>query len=289
MLGNLGMDVGLLDELGQEEAFQHTDQSKRPKINARELRLGDRDREAFYQMLAAVQRARPGELRHEARKQLRGTERKRNSVVPLFNAPASQQGKLVLLSGAARRVVPVRVTDAQIVARLGIEQYYEVEVFTHDSQDNPLVFCVHEIPQGMPVGEGPKYKEDVTVAGFFLKTWAYRIQPLEPSEEDPSRWQLAPLLVGREVYWTPREKPASNPWVGAIAGGLFVVALLGVWLAIWSYGRGDKRFHDETLARQFAMEEGISLDELGLDADGKPDFSGLEEQDTGGEARPADD
>lgn len=280
MLGNLGMDVGLLDELGQQQAFQETSEGEKPKINPRELRLSDRDREAFFQMLAATERARPGELRREARKEIRaGGSDKRYSVVPLFNDPASQQGKLALLSGSARRVVPVQVTDKQIVDRFGIQKYYEVELFTEDSQGNPLVFCVHDIPKDMPTGEGPRFAEHVSVAGFFLKTWAYRIRPLEAASDQDTRWQLAPLLVGREVKWHPRESAGPNPWVGAIAGILFIVALAGVWLAVWGYSRGDKRFHDQTLAKQFAMDSGVSLDELGIEANGEPDFSGLDKGD----------
>jgi hypothetical protein len=85
------------------------------------------------------------------------------------------------------------------------------------------------------------------------------------------------LLIGRDLRWHPRKKPASNPYLGAIAGGLFVLALFGIWLALWRYGRGDKQFHDRTIARQLAPEPGISLDRIGLDADGRPDFSGLEQ------------
>jgi len=125
---------------------------------------------------------------------------------------------------------------------------------------------VRELPTGMPTGEGPQFGESVTVAGFFFNTWAYRNRRSPEGSAEPE-WQLSPLLIGRDLVWHPSEAPASNPLFGAIAAGLFVAALAGIWWALWQYGRSDKRFHKSTIARQFAPEPGTSLDEIGLDAD----------------------
>ena len=258
-LGNLGFDVGLLDDLPPRS------------------RLTGRNRECFYQMLAAVGRSKPGELLAEAANQLRKTGKDRLPVVPLFNQPLSQQGRLVVLSGSAREVTLVRVGDEDIVSRFGIDHYYQVFLFTEDSQSNPLVFCVRELPEGMPVGEEAQYGEYVTVAGFFFNTWAYRNRRAGAASTPREEWQLAPLLIGRDLKWHPRKKPARSAYLGAIAGGLFVLALLGVWLALWRYSRGDKRFHRETIARQLGPDSGVSLDRVGLNADGTPDFSGLDQ------------
>ncbi len=73
--------------------------------------------------------------------------------------------------GEALRAVRVRVDDPDVVRRFGIRQYYEIEVVTPDSQNNPLVVCVAELPEGLPLGD--KIHESVRVAGFFLKSWAY--------------------------------------------------------------------------------------------------------------------
>jgi hypothetical protein len=184
-------------------------------------------------------------------------------------------------------VIPIRVGDEDVRARFGIDRYYQVFLFTEDSQSNPLLFCVRELPEGMPLGEGFQFAEQVRVAGFFFNTWAYRNRQPGDGVTARTQWQLAPLLIGRDLHWHPAEAPASNPLLGAIAAGLFVVALLGVWLALWRYGRGDKQFHDETMARQIAPEAGVSLDDIGLDADGTPDFSTLEQADRQPSGRPA--
>ncbi|HUT89987.1 MAG TPA: hypothetical protein VMY37_10840 [Thermoguttaceae bacterium] len=295
-LGNLGFDWGLFDDLRPERTGPREAQGPGSrKRSLRDLRLTGRNRECFYQMLAAVGRTEPGELLAEATAQLRRAGKERFSVVPLFNQPRKEQGQLVVLSGTARQVIPVRVSDVDVVSRFGIRQYHEIFLFTEDSQSNPLVFCVPELPEGMPVGEGPEFGEYVTVAGFFFNTWAYRNRQSGDASTAREEWQLAPLLIGRDLVWHPGKKPASNPYMGAIAGGLFVVALFGVWLALWRYGRGDRQFHDRTIARKYAPASGVSLDAVGLDADGTPDFGRWEQaadsgaSDSGEAAGPGDE
>ncbi len=175
-LGKLGMDMGLFDDIPPEQWSIGSARpgGQRPKVNPRELALGHRDRECFYQMLAAVGRAKPGELLAEAAQELRATGQEQSSVVPLFNDPANQRAKLFLLSGWVRRAELVRVSDEDIRSRFGIDHYYNLYLFTEDSLDNPLVLCVRELPQGMPLSESPNYVEQIRAAAFFYKTWAYR-------------------------------------------------------------------------------------------------------------------
>lgn len=256
-LGDLGMDHGLFDDLRPRE------------------RLTGRNRECFYQMLAAVGRSKPGELLAEASQELQRTGQDRFSVVPLFNQPQKQHGRLVVLSGTARQVIPIRVSDEDVVSRFGIQRYYQIFLFTEDSQGNPLAFCVRELPEGMPTGEGAGFGEYVTVAGFFFNTWAYRNRRSgDPSAPQP-QGQLAPLLIGRDLKWLPRPQPAANPFLGAIAGALFVLAILGIWLALWRNSRQDKQFRQTTIARRFAPDPAASLGQIGLDAPQGPDFSRL--------------
>ncbi|NUQ63834.1 MAG: hypothetical protein HUU20_15260 [Pirellulales bacterium] len=277
-LGGLGMDVGLLDEVQQEEIAGGPNDAA-AGIDIRKLRLTGNDREAFYQMLAAVGRTRPKQLLQEAQRRVAASGRDSYSVVPLFNQPQSQIGRLVVLSGNARRVIPIPIDDKDITARLGISRYYEIYLFTEDSQDNPLVFCVRELPPGMPIGAGPQYGEEVTIAGFFFKTWAYRRSSQDGT--DAVQWQLAPLLIGREAVWIPRQANRTSPVYGAIGSGLFVLVLTGLGLAVWLYGRSDRKARKFTIERQLVPEGGIALDQLALDADGKPDFRGLAEADDG--------
>ena len=293
-LASLGFDWGLFDDLapGKSAAEGEGTAGSRPRRGPRDLRLTAHNRECFYQMLAAAGRTGPGELLAEATGELRRTGKDRFSIVPLFNEPTEQQGRLVVLSGTVRQVIPIRVGDEDVRARFGIEQYYQVFLFTDDSQSNPLLFCLRELPEGMPLGEGFQFAEQVTVAGFFFNTWAYRSRRSTEASVGREEWQLAPLLIGRDLQWHGVTESTSNPYLGVIAGGLFVVALFGIWLALWRYARGDRQFHDRTIVKHLAPEPGISLDRIGLDAHGAPDFRGLEQAADGGPDvpnRPPDD
>jgi len=200
-LGRLGMDVGLLEAAAGESS------------TSLDTPLA---REAFYQMLAAVGRAQPGALWRQARRDVSKVEAARRwtnrqgrmlfSVAPLFNDPQSQVGQLVALEGVARRIEEIRLgpDDRDIVARFGFDRYWQVALFTEDSQGNPLTVCVRQLPEGMPYGDRPHYAEEVRTAGFFFKTWSYAARAAVAQQS--SKRQLSPLLIGNTLQWIPAEK-----------------------------------------------------------------------------------
>lgn len=280
VLGELGMDYGLFDDLRPEEPSEDESlpggQKAQRGRDLGTLRLSARTRECFYQLLSAVGRAKPGQLRREAEQILARSGKKTFSVVPLFNQPEKQQGELVLLEGTVRQVIPVRLSEEDILARFGIRQYYQMFLFTDDSQGNPLVFCVPSLPKGMPAGEDPRYAEHVTVAGFFFNTWAYRSRQ---SGKTPGQtyWQLAPLLIGQEPVWHPRPQKSSNLLAGVIFSVLFVFALGGIWVALGLSHRGDKQFREKMLARQSAGDTAVSLEQLARQDAGPPESPGVDQ------------
>ena len=178
------------------------------------------------------------------------------SVAPLFTQPQRQYGRLVSLRGTCRRAIRIPVDDPDVQKRFGIKHYYEMQVFTDDSQGNPVTFCVRELPAGMPQGE--KIYVEIRVAGFFFKTWTYHI-PLSaerrkqilarvPAEKHPLiDWEKyerfpAPLLIGRAPVWV-RPVTQANPFYGIVAGSMFTAALLLVCFAVWTTSRSDEHFH----------------------------------------------
>jgi len=218
-LGRLGMDVGLLDDVRDQTP------------------LGFEDREAFYQMLAAVGRAEPGALLAEAAAQVRAEGRTASSVVPLFNAAARHRGELVLLEGSVRRAVKIVVREPEVAGRF-CDHYYEMDLFTADSQENPLVVCTPALPAGMPVGDGPHYRETVRLAGFLFKTWAYPLAGNSETGQPAARKRLAPLLIAAQPQWLPEAAPGAerfNPWI--VGGGL----LGGVLILTWAIARYNLR------------------------------------------------
>lgn len=223
-LGDLDMDVGLFDEIS-------TRTDMKPD-----------DRECFYQLLAAVGRAGTQQLLRAVPKEGRDAE-----VLPLFNRPQSQQGRLVELTGTARRAVRVRVEDRDIIERFGIDHFYELQVFTSDSQDNPLTFCVRELPPGFP--EEERIIESVRIAGFFFKKWGFRSSAAaEPAKPGVVRKQLAPLLIGREPVWI-RPVPADQRFANGVFLVLFVVLTVVLWLVVMRLTRSDAKFHRQVSQR----------------------------------------
>jgi hypothetical protein len=260
-LGKLGMDVGLLDEVRD--------------------RSGLNEREAFYQLLAAVRRADPAALAQEARRQiseqqpiwqrqagdnsldreqrmaarraLDRAEHGAHDVVPLFNEPQAQRGRLVTLRGDALRAVEVRVEDPDIVSRFGIRRYYEVELLTDDSQNNPLVCCLAELPQGMPLGDN--IHAAVRVTGFFFKSWAYRAGS---ADGQASNRRFAPLIVARTLTWYP--DPARSLPSSTLAIVLAVALALGLAALVY-IRRGDHRALAAARQARLQLPERIEFDD----------------------------
>jgi len=229
-LGNLGVDVGLLDDVAEKRPFQSS------------------DREPFYQVLSAVGRTAPGQLLRQAEALLAKaappearTDRRGNkyfAVAPLFNEGYKHRGKLYVLQGTARRVQRILVTDTDIQQRYQIDHYYQIEVYTDDSAGYPLTFVVRELPEGMPTSDGAaRYGEAVRIAGFFLKNWAFQVPALDDRgqlrSDNPTQTQIAPLLIGRDVLWLPAPQPERRLWLEVALGTVFFVVVLGLLAGMW--------------------------------------------------------
>ncbi len=235
-LGDLGMDVGLFDEVTNKE------------------RIAARDAECFYELLAAAKKASGKELRER-------TGEKMFPVEPLYAHPEQQQGKLVALMGTARRAILVHENDPKILAAYGIDHFYEVEIFTADSQGNPITFNVLELPANMKRGE--HIYEDVWIAGFFLKTWTYRIFPpgAKVDEETRHRRQVAPLLISPSLFHIVREPPDQTTEL--LKGSIFTAMILGAAASVWWFYFSDRKFRARTIAKKYEPADLRSLNDIG--------------------------
>lgn len=225
---------------------QSRDRSGRPATGPRQNRSLD----DLRRRLAAV------------RRQLEMARKGRSSVVPLFNDPDHQFGQIVLLEGTVRRAALVEVSgDAEgrgrsdIEIRFGFDHYYELDLFTDDSGPNPLIVCVRELPDGFPIG--PKLNEPVRMAAFFFKTWAFRSDQRAAgarSGAERPRWQLAPLLIGRQPIRIPPPRIGGHPLAGIVGGGLFVLLLAGLAALAWHYERTGRPARPQRDAPPLAWE-----------------------------------
>jgi hypothetical protein len=277
LLGSVAIDVGQLDQV-----------QSRGKIRPQE-------RDIFYDLLSKVRNIEVADLvriannnlplvekqwrveiqgNDDARRRalalevVRRADQGRYSVAMLFNDPEPQIGRLFVFDGLARRAIRVEVPK-DVAEHYLFDHYYELEVFTDDSQNYPIIFCAHELPKDFPVGSN--IHVPVRVAGFFFKNWLYnttgRPQEAEAMGDGPagSRAQFAPLLIGNSpiVLQTQQNAPLAGSYV---LGGLFVLALVGIWgAAVW-FARDDRKFRERTPSAKYELPPGQSLNDLNLSA-----------------------
>ncbi len=218
------------------------------------------EREAFFQLLAAAGKAGADQLQS---KQPSTTA----DFVALMERPESHRGELFSFRGVARRAVKVQVTDRDTVERFGFDHYYEVTVFfdlggelkLHDRKvaTYPIVFCVRQLPDGMPMGEN--IAETVTAPGFMFKLWSYTTGITDRGGSAVP--MVSPLLIGQTVAWS---RPAQDrgfsfgPFAAAtLAAVLAACALLG-----WHFRRKERQLRLQLKVKTRDLRPGQSLNQL---------------------------
>ena len=341
-LGDLGMDCSLLDTIqngeplraGENEAFYEillaakkagTGELARHAYNnlvfkVREWAEEKKELETQIQQLSTPDRDGPDKdvlakvqlAQRLAAARLNYTKNNAaNTFVPLVETPTDFNGKLVMLRGTAYRIVKVRITDSEIIDRLGQDYYYQVDMLvnlehkvklvTAASPDgpatekmiwrHPTTFCALSLPEGMPTGN--KLSEPIRVAGFYFKNWRYETSEMK---DGYAARRTAPMLIGQEPVWDTREPSGLSTYAGMIAGGLFIVALIGIWAGVWWTNRSDNVRNKAVRAKVFGAREESPLDGANLEAAGY-DFSHIEplephhglrgEEPTAGDGEPA--
>lgn len=273
VLGTLGIDVAVLDSIEHRKPLTRSDTG------------------AFYQILGGIESATGRQLvdwaerdlkRYRSRWQqkasdpgskvvplakevLRLAEEGAYSVAPFFNLPKTQVGELAVFDGVVRRVLRIETEDDPDAQWAGVNHYYELALFTDDSQGNPLFFCVTELPPGFPTGEG--ISEPVRIAGFFFKNWRYT--SARPTEGGPAQrgsigtqsLQSAPLFIGRSPLRLVAE-PANARW-GMLVGFAFLAVLAAIWITQWRQAKLDEAFAARTLQRMQLPVGPIEFDQTG--------------------------
>ncbi len=249
LLAAAGFDVGLLDEVRHRRRFVSEVVSDEGRafyeclqtVNSMPLSTVLKPaRQAVIDSAAAWraeldQPGRPGAM---AAAVIEAADDGRSSVAPLFLQPEKEAGKLVLLTGLARRAVRVALDPAPagVAGAERTDGYYEVDLFTPDSQNLPVVCCVPTLPAGFPVGE--QVRETVRVPAFFFKSWRYRSRR-DPAE-DRATQLYAPVVIAPGLTWL--KQPASAGGRGSWAWGAAAVALLGgLWWALSAVAKSDRR------------------------------------------------
>jgi hypothetical protein len=282
LLGRLGVDVGLLDDVQSRGTIRAAEQEPfyqllraAGRIDATQLVRAAQDNLAAMRMRWVHElSSSPSDAKWAlAQEVIRRADEGRYSVAPLFNEPQQNIGELAMFDGIARRVVRVDVGTrpdgsgpSEVAQRFGFREYYEMEIFTDDSQNYPLVFCVRELPPGVPTGGA--LDVPVRVAGFFFKDWMYTTRGTRKVEDrevdaNASRAQFAPLLIGRGPAVLQIEHSSSQltQW---LLGGTFLLALAGIWATAWWFARGDRQFAATNRGAELSPPAGQFLKDLNV-------------------------
>jgi len=244
LLGDYGMDVALLEAVAPVPPTEVT------RENRFNLRLTEADQEPFYRLMTTAAKI-PGQEIHQ------NIPPEQFSVVEVFNRPQFHQGRLIRLVGYARRIERVDIDDPEVIARFGIDHYYQIALFTEDSQGNPLFFCIPQIPDGLPLGEKEGFPVTLSICGFFYKTWAYQ---KIGSENPASLTQLAPLFVGAKIDWfQPQERPEGFSWSLSplYSSSLVFLGLVSLWILLRRFQKQKRpiRFQLKSDQTPFREEE----------------------------------
>lgn len=224
-LAQLGMDQGLWEDVRA----------------AQRRELSDRDREAFYQALAAVGQPAAASLLVPESRPL--------DLVGLLEQPEKWQGSILTLEGTARRVMKVAVTDPVVRSRYPLDHYYQIDLFVplgpetsirlgpdptgeknpvfHNNFPTTLLAC--RLPPGLE--EGENLRVPLRASALFFKVWAYR----SPYAARFGQLQPAPLLMAIQMHVQPPPSPTAN-WVTsllvtlAMGLGVGMLVLVLVWM-----------------------------------------------------------
>ncbi len=248
-LAMAGFDLGLFDDLRQ----------------ANGKGLGDADREAFYQLLSAVERL-PSSKWEAGQVPL--------DVVPLLQEPQAEQLRQLPVQGIARRITKIAVGDTDIQRRFGIDHYFEIDLFLPlgdktlrfgkdpTGEQNPVysnsfpaTLIVRQLPPSLRPGD--KQYEHVATNAVFFKLWTYR----SSYTQQFGGLQPAPLFIANSVE-SVEVTSSAHVASGVLVGAAFALAFVVIGVVFWWF-RGSDRQH----ARR--AHEGRSGDGT------QPDFSQL--------------
>ena len=259
-LGRLGVDLSAFEgaPVYPIRALTAEKDPTRCREIARTLRWTSADVRPFYETLAAVRR----DSRRDEKQVLAPDSHFSSEVekiVALFNRPEQNQGRVVKLRGRVRRANLVLVDDPDVVAATGVDKYYQLYLFTNDSQGWPLVLCLPELPDGLKVGGGNEYRREIEFIGAFTKTWAYKTSaqraqdaataqnsqnaetlqsaqdaetPQNAEPTGPGPWGRVPVLVGRVVNVVPEEPETPKAPVSPTAIVVGFAVLSAAWVAL---------------------------------------------------------
>ena len=195
----------------------------------------------------------------------------------LWKYPHQHRAELVRMRMQVKRVIHDQ-GDEVAANSFGLEEMYEIWTTTEDSNGNPFIIIVPELPPGIPVAH--ESHGDIVFSGYFLKIFGY--------EAADKKARGAPLLIGRLRKWggsgnakaVASARDAGLMTLILALGMVICVVILGVTLYRQIRGRKVRSLRlsslpdpDATLNIEEWLERG-AVEEPSPAANGQPHSAG---------------
>ena len=155
----------------------------------------------------------------------------------MMTDPAQFRGRVIRLKGDATRIEPFSAARNP----MGVEQLYDVWMFTRESGDSPIHVQVSSIPDGIPTGRELPTPIPVEITGYFFRIEGY---------ESVGGVHTAPLLLAGKLEWNrPTASPAGQEDVSGYIWGFAGIIAGGVALILWRFRASDRRVAKSSLEK----------------------------------------
>ena len=248
-----GFDIGLIDQVREN--------NMRP--------LDNRDAEAFFQVLAAVNRMEIEDQPLEASTTDSGTAVDKLVFSDLMQNSDTNFAQSATVTGTVRTCSKVTVPFEDIRNRLGVSQYYQLMLFPDldgteiivKNQDGskmgysrfPITVCCTELPKGMSPAD--LERKQFVVDGYFYRFWKYQ----SDNTDGKSAGQVSPLIIAKR----PQLVALSSGRLNQLLVILMMTIIAGILLLIGAYRLADRRRKTSSKALPDALPAQIDL--TGLD------------------------
>ena len=240
-LAGRGVDIGQFDRIRRR--FNHP--------------LGRDDAASMFQLLVAARQADPFPRSETI------------SMFDLLQQPTRHVGQAVRIEGHVRRVIRIDVESDPQAKRLGLDHYYELDLFVpladrrivikHRPVDEPqsepieivyedrfpITVCVVDLPAPPEAIRGRRVKVD----GFLFRFWSY--ESTFTARVHPAAGQISPLVVGA----MPMIDEASRLTIDWILGSAIAGVALGLIALFWYARRDDRIVTNPVLIRNDVLPD----------------------------------
>lgn len=230
-LSKHGVDIGLMDHV--------RDNNTRP--------LDSRDAEAFFQVLAAVNRMTVKEVTQNSTGAVESDPVKLGFNELMQNANANF-GEAARVTGTVRTCSVISIPHVDIQNRLGLSKYYQLMLFPDldgakvvvknkdgtklDYRRFPITICCTELPTDMKPTD--LERKQFVVDGYFFRFWKYQS---EKTDQTAATGQVSPLIIAKRPLLIESDANGLN-----LVLLIFVISTIaGIFAMIAGYRIADRR------------------------------------------------